>query len=175
MDEIEAGFNKMLEKVSQYEKKEADLSDQVRKADAELLSRMAELTIPVIVKIGLNMLDKGKQDTKGELYDSVFYPKKMIVLGKAEAAAFRPDDISKKVTDQFCVLSEEGKFYEMMYSSDGFIVDSYLNPVTAQEALSIYGFEVIFMLYRAIHDYVQGHEKLVESLEKTIEFVFPDK
>ncbi len=33
----------------------------------------------------------------------------------------------------------------------------------------------MFMLYRAIHDYLDGHEKLVESLEKTIEFVFPDK
>ncbi len=64
MDEIEAGFNKMLEKVSQYEKKEAALSEQIRKADAELLSRMAEITIPVIEKMGLNMLDKGKQDNE---------------------------------------------------------------------------------------------------------------
>jgi len=62
-----------------------------------------------------------------------------------------------------------------MYSSDGFIVDSYQNEITPREALDIYGYDVMFMLYRAMHDYLKGQEALVEALGVTIEYLFPEK
>ena len=172
-DIIEAGFQKLTEKIQEKEKEREKLSEEVRKNDAELLARMAALTAPIIGKIGLNMLYKGKQDSKGELYDTAFHPNKMIVLGKTEPVKFRPDDISKPVSDQFCVLSEDGAFYELMYTSDQFGVDSYLNPLTPAEAIQVYGYEVMFMLYRAMRDYLKGQEDLVAALEMTMAFVFP--
>ena len=71
----------------------------------------------VVKAVGLNMLKMGKQDTKGEIYDpDADYPAKMIILGKAEPNAFRPDNPGKQITDQFCVLSEDGDLFELMYS-----------------------------------------------------------
>ena len=180
MDEIEAGFEKLKQKMeeSQSEKtkeKIAGLSEQIKENDAKLLSRMAKSTAPMIKTIGLNMLKMGKQDTKGELYDPMYYPKKMIILGKAESAAFRPDNPQKQVTDQFCVLSEEGKFFELMYSDDGFLTDSYLNSIDAKTAIDHYGYDVLFMLYCALRDYLQGEEALIEALEKVIGYVFARK
>jgi hypothetical protein len=180
MDEIEAGFEKLKQKIeeSQSEKtqeKIAGLSEQIKENDAKLLSRMAKSAAPMIKTIGLNMLKMGKQDTKGELYDPMYYPKKMIILGKAESAAFRPDNPQKQVTDQFCVLSEEGKFFELMYSDDGFLTDSYLNSIDAKTAIDQYGYDVLFMLYCALRDYLEGEEALIEALEKVIGYVFAKK
>jgi hypothetical protein len=62
----------------------------------------------MLLGIGMTMVAKAKLDSKGEPYDPNYYGKKMVVLGKAEPAEYRPDDVTKKVTDQFCVLSEEG-------------------------------------------------------------------
>ena len=97
----------------------------------------------------------------------------MIVLGKTDPAGNRPDDVSKKIDDQFCVLSEDGKFYELMFSFDGFIVDSYANPITAKDALDRYGYEPMYMLYQALHDYLKGQEDLVAALKLVLAFVFP--
>ena len=55
----------------------------------------------------------------------------MIVLAKTDPMNYRPDDVTKKVDDQFCTLSEDGRFYELMYSSDGMSVDSYLKESAA--------------------------------------------
>ena len=96
----------------------------------------------------------------------------MIVLGKTDPVKLRLDDINKKVDDQFCLLSEDGKFYEIMYSSDGFLVDSYLHPLTPREVLDLYRYKIMFMLYRALHDYLKNQDALLEALEKTINFVF---
>jgi hypothetical protein len=175
MDEIEAGFEKILQKIEDLKGKEAGIAEKIRKNDAALLDRMAHSSIPVVKSIGLAMLQKGKQDTKGEIYDPNYYAKKMIILGKTDPAPFRPDDTTKKITDQFCVLSEEGKFYELMYSTDGFITDSYLNPIDAGGVLDHYGYDAMYMLYQAMHDYLKGEEALIESLEKTISYVFPKK
>jgi hypothetical protein len=175
MDEIETGFRKILEKIDVLKEKKGTFSEEVLENDAALLSRMAESTKEIIEKVGLNMLEKGKIDSKGELYDTLFTQKKMIILGKADPIEFRPDDNEKKVDDQFCALSEDGTFYEVMYSSDGFIVDSYQNEITPREALDIYGYDVMFMLYRAMHDYLKGQEALVEALGVTIEYLFPEK
>lgn len=172
MDEIEKGFEKLMKKIEELQEKNATLSEKVRTNDAKLLAKMSASAVPVVKIVGLNMLRMGKQDTKGEIYDPVDYPQKMILLGKSEPAALRPDDPSKKITDQFCVLSEDGDFFELMYSFDGFLTDSYLNPVDPKTALDRYGYDILFMLYRAMHDYLKGEEALIEALEKVVGYVF---
>jgi hypothetical protein len=172
MDEIESGFEKLMQKIKELQEKGVELSEKIKKDDAKLLARMAQLSIPVVKLVGLNMLRMGKEDTKGEIYDPAYYPAKMIILGKTEPAAFRPDNPTKKITDQFCVLSEDGDFFELMYSFDGFLTDSYLNPIDATTALEHYGYDAMFMLYRAMHDYLKGEEELIAALEKVMGFVF---
>jgi hypothetical protein len=178
MDEIEKGFEKLKEKIDQLtalQEKGKTLSEKVRAGDAKLLEKMAKSAEPVVTKIGLNMLKKGKQDTKGEIYDPQYYSGKMIILGKTEPAPCRPDNPAMQVVDQFCVLSEEGDFFELMYSFDGFLTDSYLNPITAKQAIDRYGYDIMFMLYRALRDYLNGEEELVDALEKVIGYVFAGK
>ena len=176
MDEIETGLKKLEQKIQELQKKGDSISQEIRDHDAELLARMAKSAVPVVKIVGLNMLRKGKQDTKGEIYDPAYYPQKMIILGKAvESTAFRPDNPQMPITDQFCVMSEEGKFYELMYSFDGFLTDSYLNPIGTKTAIEHYGYDIMFMLYRAMHDYLKGEEALVEALEKVMGYIFAKK
>ena len=175
MDEIEAGFEKLIEKIEQLKKEEASLSETVKEQDARLLARMAESSVPVVKSIGLNMLKMGKQDTKGEIYDPMYYPQKMIILGKTDPASTRPDNPEKQITDQFCVLSEDGDFFELMYSFDGFLTDSYLNPLNTKRAIELYGYDIMFMLYSAMHDYLKSEETLIEALDKVIGFIFARK
>jgi len=175
MDEIEAGFEKLKQKIDESQGKRDELSDKVKENYAKLLARMAKSAVPIIKTIGLNPLKMGKQDTKGELYDPMHYPKKMIILGKTDPAAFRPDKPDRPITEQFCVLSEEGKFFELMYSDDGFLRDSYLNPIDAKTAIDQYGYDVLFMLYCPLRAYLQGEEALIEALEKVIGYVFTSK
>jgi hypothetical protein len=176
MDEIEAGYKKIEQKIQELQEKSDSLSKELRDHDAELLARMAKSAVPVVRVVGLNMLKKGKQDTKGEIYDPAYFPGKMIILGKAiKPAESRPDNPQMPVTDQFCVMSEEGKFFELMYSFDGFLHDSFLNPIDTKTAIDNYGYDIMFMLYRAMHDYLKGEEALVEALEKVIGYVFAQK
>jgi hypothetical protein len=176
MDEIEAGYKKIEQKIQELQEKSDSLSKEIRDHDAELLARMAKSAVPVVRVVGLNMLKKGKQDTKGEIYDPAYFPGKMIILGKAiKPAESRPDNPQMPVTDQFCVMSEEGKFFELMYSFDGFLHDSFLNPIDAKTAIDHYGYDIMFMLYRAMHDYMKGEEALVEALEKVLGYVFAQK
>ncbi|MCU0632403.1 MAG: hypothetical protein MUC66_05440 [Methanolinea sp.] len=171
MDQIEKGYKALLKKIDELDARRETLSEEVKAREAELMARMGEITAPLVSRIGMNMLNRGKQDTKGEMYDTVYYPKKMVILGKTDPVEHRPDNISKKADEQFCVLSEDGNFYELMFSSDGIMVDSYLNPLTAGDALQIYGHEIMVMLYRAMRDYLEGQKELVDALEKTIAFV----
>jgi hypothetical protein len=179
MDEIETGLKKLEQKIEELEKlqvKGDTLSQEIRDHDSELLVRMAKSAVPVVKIVGLNMLRKGKQDTKGEIYDPAYYPGKMIILGKSvKPASCRPDNPQMPVTDQFCVMSEEGKFFELMYSFDGFLTDSYINPIDAETAFEHYGYDILYMLYRAMHDYLKGEEALVEALEKVIAYIFAKK
>jgi len=176
MDEIEAGFSRLVAKIEEQSKETIKISEEIARHDAELLKRMAGLSGPVIKIVGLNMLMKGKQDGKGELFDTSFYPEKMIVLAKTEPVKYRPDDVTKKVDDQFCVLSEDGRFYELMYSSDGVSIDSYRKELSSREVIEIYRYEAMFMLYRALHDYLKNQEELLKSLEMTLNFIFaPEK
>jgi hypothetical protein len=117
-------------------------------------------------------LKKGKQDTKGEIYDPQYYPQKMLILGKAETAGVRPDNPQMQVTDQFCVLSEDGDFFELMYSFDGFLTDSYLNPLDAKRAIDQYGYDIMVMLYTAMHDYLKEEETLILALDTVIGYIF---
>jgi hypothetical protein len=171
MDEIEAGFKKLADRIREQEGEKEALSEEVKKKEAALLSRMAKTAQPLISTIGMNLLERGKQDTKGELYDTVFSRNKMIVLGKTDPVEFRPDDITKKVDDQFCVLSDDGKIYEVMYSFDGFLVDSYRNKISPGEAMSRYGVEILYMLYHALHDYLKGQDELIGALKITLDFI----
>jgi hypothetical protein len=170
-DPIEKGYKALLEKLdltsSDIKKKGAAMKER----DAALLERMAELTAPFIQEIGLILLKRGKTDTKGEIYGADYHRKKMIPLGKTDPAEFRPDDPNKKVTDQFCVLSEEGTFFELMYSSDGFLVDSYLNPITPQLILQTYGYEPMFLLYRFMKEHLEGQDELLTALDRVLAFL----
>ncbi len=172
MDEIENGFAKIMEKIDDLKKNEVALAEIVRTNDASLLKRMADSAVPVVKAAGINMLKKGKQDTKGEMYDPQYYPQKMIILGKAETAGVRPDNPQMQVTDQFCVLTEDGDFFELMYSFDGFLTDSYLNPLDARRAIDQYGYDIMFMLYQVMHDYLKGEESLVTALGTVVNYIF---
>jgi hypothetical protein len=172
MDAIEKGLELIQKKIQANESELKKRSEKVKAGDAKLLERMADAAEPIVRKVGLQLLKKGKQDTKGEIYHPQYYPEKMIVLGKTDPAPCRPDNPSIPVTDQFCVLSENGTFYEVMYSFDGFLTDSYLNKITARQAIDQYGYEIMFMLYRALHDYLEAEEELIAALDKVIGYVF---
>jgi hypothetical protein len=175
MDEIERGFSLLVEKIGVLREKKAGLSQEILERDVSLLHRMAESSAPLIPDIGLSMLQKGKQDNQGEVYDAQYFKQKMLLLGKTDPVPYRPDDATKTVSDQFCVLGEDGAFYELMYSSDGFSIDTYLHPLTPQEVLQLYGYEIMFMLYRAMHDYMDKEKDLVAALEKTLDYIFAAK
>jgi hypothetical protein len=175
MDEIEAGFTKMTRMIEELKKTEGQLSEEIRASDGELLRRMTVLAKPVVKAVGLNLLKIGKQDTKGELYDPNYYTEKMIILGKCDPAPSRPDNPTKTITDQFCVLTERGRLCELMYSNDGFLTDSYLNHIEPKAAIERYGYDVLFMLYQGIHEYLKTEQDLVAALEKVIGFVFAAK
>jgi len=81
-DIIERGFSEILKKIDMMKKEEASRSEEIRKKDAELLQKMGDSVRGVISGIGMNMLERGKQDAKGELYNPVYYPKKMIILAR---------------------------------------------------------------------------------------------
>jgi len=172
MDEIEKGFDLIFAQIEELEAKKDEKAGQILEGKAKLLAKMAETSSPVVARIGMNMVNRAKIDSKGEPYNPEYYQKKMLVLGKTEPVTFRPDDMSKAVADQFCVLSEEGKFYELMYSSSPIFMDSYLNPLTPDQVLDIYGLEIMFMLYRAMRDYMEANRDLVDALGKVIVFVF---
>jgi len=175
MDVIEEGFSAIVEKIKDLNEKEGKLSKDVAENQAALLAGMAGKVLPFIPKIGMEMLIRGKQDGRGEMYDTVFHDEKMIILGKVDPMEYRPDDMNKKVTSQYCVLSEEGKFYELMYSTTDFIIDSYKQELTPEEVLDLYGYDIMFMLYRALREYLQDETELVNALEMTLSFVFENK
>lgn len=176
MDEIEAGLKELEKKIIDLEKLKAKgetLSQEIRNHDSELLARMAKLAIPIVNIVGQKKLRIGKRDNKGEIYDPAYYPQKMIVIGVVtEPSSFRPDNPQKPVVSQECVLSEDGKFFDLMYSFDGFIIDSYLNPIDSKTAIEHYGYSIMIMLYSGIRKYLKGEDELIDALEKVISYVF---
>jgi hypothetical protein len=172
LDEIEKGFDLIFEQLEELNREKEGKAKEILEGKARLLGKMAEKAAPLVATVGLSMVNRAKLDSKGEPYNAEYYPKKMLVLGKTEPAKFRPDDVNRAIADQFCVLSEEGKFYELMYSSDPVFMDSFLNPLTPEQVLDFYGLEIMFMLYRAMRDYLEADRDLVEALGKVIVFAF---
>jgi len=173
MDQIiEDGFIRLTETIQEFGKRKEELDSAIRSDLSSLLSKMAALAVPLVGSLGNVFLEKSKQDAKGELYNTVHYNSKMIVLGRTdEPVPFRPDDINKRVVKQFCVLSEDGSIAELMYSDDGFIIDSYLNHLTPEEAIDLYGPDIIYMLFYAVREYGSMEEELVQALEITLAFI----
>lgn len=171
MDIIEEGYNQLTSRIKEYESEIEEKGENVRNDYALLLERMAETARPVVGTIGMNMLKRGKIDNDGELFHTDYYTTRFIALGKTEPMPFRPDDPAKKVDDQICVLDEEGSFFELMYSSDGQTVDSYLNAISPAEIIDLYGLEIMYMLYRALRDHMKGQRDLVDALGRVLDFV----
>lgn len=173
MDEIvEQGFDRLLASVTETKNMQSQRAEELIAQDAALLSRMITAIAQVAGEIGSAFLLKAKQDTKGDLYDQRYYDEKMIILGKTDSPlAFRPDDPKKKVTQQFCVLSEKGVLYELMFSNDGFVVDTYASPLTSADALEFYGYDIIYMLYSALRDYALAEEDVLAALNLALGYI----
>ncbi|MCM2466964.1 hypothetical protein [Methanoculleus oceani] len=168
---IEEGYARLLETLGDLQAKKEESASELRGNIGALLARMAADTAPVVKQIGLEILQRAKREASGELYDQAFYEKKMIVLGKAEPLPYRPDDPSKPVDAQICVLDEDGAFHELMYTTTDIRTDSYLAPLTPEEAFDIYGYDLVFMLYRALYEYAGKEEELTAALARTLEYL----
>ena len=166
------GYTRLIELIKTTDAGINTHTEEIRARDAELLERIGTMTAPVITNAGITILEKGKKDNLGEIYDARHYPSRVFVLGKSvEMAPFRPDNMSKPVVDQFCLLSEDGKFYEVMYSADDLVVDSYLGELSPRQVIDLYGYEAVFMLYKGMKQYLEGQEDLLSALEATIQFM----
>lgn len=168
---IEEGYARLLETIGDLQAKKEESATDLRESAGALVARMAADTAPLINGIGLEMLWRAKREASGELYDQEFYEKKMIVLGKGDPLPYRPDDPSRPVDTQICVLSEDGSFYEVMYTTTEIRVDSYASPLTPEEAFDIYGYDLVFMLYRALYEYAEKEEKLMAALAQALEYI----
>jgi hypothetical protein len=170
MDEIERGFAALEERITTNREAIAEATDAVDAREAELLGRMASTAAAIVPAAGLEVMARGKVDGAGEMYDQSYYPGKMLILGRTDPMQFRPDNPDKAVTDQFCVLREDGTLAELMYSTDTVLVDSLLQPITPEDALGVYGPELLYMLYQALRQYLEGQETLLEALRVTLEY-----
>jgi len=168
---IKEGYTRLLETLGDLQAKKEDSASELRGNAGAFLARMAADTAPVVERIGLEMLRRAKREASGELYEQEYYDKKMIVLGKGEPLPYRPDDPGKPVDTQICVLGEDGNFYEVMYTNTDIRIDSYLAPMTPEEAFDIYGYDLVFMLYRALYEYAEKEEELTAALARTIEYL----
>lgn len=169
---VEQGFDRLLDVIKETKAKQQETAELIIHEDKVLLEKMLSAVVPVVEAAGSVFLQKAKQDTKGDLYDQVYYSDKMIILGKTEQpASFRPDDPKKKVTQQFCVVSEKGELFELMFSNDGFVVDTYASPLSAEDALAFYGYDILYMLYSAIREYALAEEDVLEALSLTLGYL----
>ena len=58
-----------------------------------------------------------------------------------------------------------------MYSADELVIDSYLAEISPRQVIDLYGYEAMFMLYKAMQQYLENQEVLLSSLEQTISFI----
>lgn len=168
---IEEGYTRLLETLEDLQAKKEESASELRGSVGALLARMAADTAPVVGKMGLEMLRRAKREASGEFYDQEFYEKKMIVLGKTDPLPYRPDDPTRPVDAQICVLGEDGVFYEVMYTNTEIRIDSYLAALAPEEAFDVYGYDLVFMLYRAMFEYAQKEEELTAALARTLEYL----
>ncbi len=170
-DEIERGFAALEERIDASREPIAEAADAVQKNEAALLARMVATAAAIVPAAGLEVMARGKVDVAGEMFDQSFYPEKMLILGRTDPMPFRPDNPEKAVTDQFCVLRADGTLAELMYSNDTMLVDSLLAPIAPEDALAVYGPELLFMLYRGLRQYLEGQETLLDALRTTLEYI----
>jgi len=171
-DVVEKGFERLESLVEETKGKQKEVAEEVKQNATELLNKMTATVGLIVREIGQEFLQKAKVDQKGELYDQVYYPDKMILLGKSSTPeAFRPDNPTKKVTQQYCVLSEAGNLFELMFSNDGFIIDTYASKLSAEDALYFYGYEIIYMLYAAMRDYALAQQDILDAMNTTLGYI----
>ena len=169
---IEDGFARLVDVINAQAEEITAAEEQLKLHDGTLLERMGQMATPIAKAIGIEILSRGKVSLSGELYDPQYYETPMIVLGKTvDIAPFRPDDPSKTVTDQFCTLGADGVFYEILYSQDELIVDSYLGALTGRQILDLYGYETMYMLYKALQQYADNQEQFLFALATVLEFI----
>lgn len=168
---IEEGYARLLETLGELQAKKEESASKVQENAGALLARMAADTAPVVGRIGLDMLRRAKREASGELYEQEYYEKKMIVLGKTDPLPYRPDDPTRPVDTQICVLGEDGNFFEVMYTTTEIRIDSYLAPMTPEEAFDVYGYDLVVMLYRALYEYAGKEEELMAALARTLEYL----
>ena len=77
--------------------------------------------------------------------------------------------------NQYLVLGEDGVFSELMYSSDGFIIDVYKKDLSAEDAVALYGFEPAVMLYKAMQQYAMDEFGLYEAMGRVLEYLLADE
>jgi hypothetical protein len=171
-DVVNNGYTRLIELIQTTDAAIDKNAAVLQEREAELLGRMGTMTGPVIKDAGITILEKGKKDNQDGIYDAVHYDARVFILGKSiDLAPYRPDNMNRPVIDQFCLLSEDGKFYEVMYSADDLIVDSYMGELTPRQVLDIYGYEAVFMLYKGMKEYLEGQENLLSGLETTLQFL----
>ena len=129
---IEEGYARLLETLDDLQETREESAATLRENIGALIARMAADTAPVVGTIGLEMLRRAKREASGELYGQEYYEKKMIVLGKTEPLPYRPDDPTKPIDTQVCVLDEEGKFYDAICETRSCLPDAVqlLTPCT---------------------------------------------
>lgn len=171
-DVVTNGYSRLVDLIQTTDAGIDKHAEQIRAQESVLLEKMGIMTGPIIRNVGITILEKGKKDKDGEIYDACHYPSRVFVLGKsADIAPYRPDNMSRAVIDQFCLICEDGKFYEVMYSADELIVDSYLGELTPRQVLDIYGYDAVFMLYKGMKQYLEGQENLLAALGVTLQFL----
>ena len=77
--------------------------------------------------------------------------------------------------NQYLVLGEDGVFSELMYSSDGFLIDVYKKDLSTGDAIALYGFEPAVMLYKAVQQYAKDEFGLYEAMGKVLEFLLVEE
>ena len=58
-----------------------------------------------------------------------------------------------------------------MFSNDGFVVDTFASPLTPEDALVFYGYDIMYMLYSAMRDYYLAEEEILASLDIALGYI----
>ncbi len=175
LDKIEEGFQAAIACGKKSTEGIDALLPEIHAKVEGLISRLAADATALVPEAGLLMMLRGKMDGKGELYDTVYFDEKMLVLGKTEPLPYRPDDTTKKVDNQYLVLGTDGVFSELMYSSDGFLIDVFKKDLSTEDAIALYGFEPAVMLYKAVQQYAKDESGLYGAMGTVLEFLLVEE
>ena len=170
IDEIDRGFAALETLIRMNADTIGEESGRVRQDEAALLARMGETAAQIVPLAGLEVMARGKVNASGELFDQAFFPEKMLLLARGDPIALPADDAGKSVTTVSACFGTTN-LRQLMYSNDTVLIDSYLASLSAEDALGIYGPELLLMLYRALRQYLEGQDALLSALRTTLEFV----